>query len=111
MLSLLRPVLTDALRLLLIAGVVVTLGVGIRAFFVPDASDVAVSRAARSRLTRSRHKALAGVCAGVAEYFGWSAGRTRLVYFLFTFLTGVAPGMLLYAALWFLMPSPVAGSD
>ncbi len=40
------------------------------------------------RLTRSRtDKWLAGVCGGIANYFGWDPAIVRLVYILLTFGT------------------------
>jgi phage shock protein C len=46
---------------------------------------------------------LAGVCGGLAEELGWSPGRVRLVWVVATVLTGFS-GVLVYLALWFLMP-------
>ena len=34
------------------------------------------------RLTRSRNKMIAGVCAGIAEYFGWEVTLFRVVFVL-----------------------------
>lgn len=57
------------------------------------------------KFTRSHSdKVLAGVCGGIARYFGWSAGRTRVVYVLLTLLSAAFPGVILYLALWFLAP-------
>lgn len=56
-----------------------------------------------STLTRPRHgKVIAGVCAGLAERFGWSAGLVRLVFLLSCLLPG--PQFILYIVLWVLMP-------
>jgi phage shock protein PspC (stress-responsive transcriptional regulator) len=46
---------------------------------------------------------LAGVCGGMAENLGWSSGRLRAVWVVATIFTAFA-GVLLYLALWFLMP-------
>lgn len=57
------------------------------------------------KFTRSRSdKMIAGVCSGIACYFGWSAGRTRVVYVLLTLLSAGFPGIAIYLALWFLAP-------
>ena len=32
------------------------------------------------KLTRSSNRMIAGVCAGIAEYFGWDATLLRIVY-------------------------------
>ena len=57
------------------------------------------------KLTRSRsEKLIAGVCGGLAQHLGWSADRVRVVYVLFSLLSVAFPGILVYLALWFLMP-------
>ena len=45
----------------------------------------------------------AGICGGLADHLGWSAGRVRFIWVLATVFTGFAGG-LVYLALWFLMP-------
>jgi phage shock protein C len=44
---------------------------------------------------------LVGVCAGLADHFGWSTGLVRLVFIL-TGLFGA--GELVYLILWIVMP-------
>jgi phage shock protein C len=44
---------------------------------------------------------IAGVCAGIARRYGWSAGKVRL---LFVFFGLFGAGELAYVALWVLMP-------
>ncbi|MDQ3760928.1 MAG: PspC domain-containing protein [Actinomycetota bacterium] len=54
-------------------------------------------------LTRPRHgKVIAGVCAGLAERFGWSANGVRLLFVLSCVLPG--PQFVIYLVLWVLMP-------
>ena len=54
-------------------------------------------------LTRPQHdKVIAGVCAGLAERFGMSAGVVRLLFVLSCLLPG--PQFILYLVLWALMP-------
>ncbi|MDR7301775.1 PspC domain-containing protein [Haloactinomyces albus] len=54
-------------------------------------------------LVRPRHEAMiAGVCAGIANRFGWSVGLVRLAFVLSMILPG--PQILLYLGLWILMP-------
>ncbi len=55
------------------------------------------------KLTRSGHKMVAGVCAGIAEYLGWDITITRIVYALATCFTAFA-GVLVYVILWIIMP-------
>lgn len=47
---------------------------------------------------------LAGVLGGIAEYFNLSADRLRLVYLVVSILSAGFPGILVYLALWFLIP-------
>ncbi len=56
------------------------------------------------KLRRSKDRVIAGVCGGLAEKYGWSPDRTRLVYVLVSFFSVAFPGILVYLALWFLMP-------
>ncbi len=44
---------------------------------------------------------IAGVCAGLANYFGWSSQMVR-IGFVFFALFGI--GELVYIVLWILMP-------
>jgi phage shock protein PspC (stress-responsive transcriptional regulator) len=44
---------------------------------------------------------IAGVCAGIAQHYGWSRGTVRLVFVLFGLF---GAGELAYIALWILMP-------
>ena len=58
------------------------------------------------RLTRSRDKMIAGVCAGIAEYFGWEVTLFRVVFVIVSILSVAFPGILVYLVLWVLMPAP-----
>jgi phage shock protein C len=54
-------------------------------------------------LARPRQGAMiAGVCAGLAERFGWNANVVRLIFLLSCLLPG--PQFLVYIALWIVMP-------
>jgi phage shock protein C len=54
-------------------------------------------------LTRPRQGAIiAGVCAGLAERFGWSVFVVRLLFLLSIILPGSQ--VIVYAILWLLMP-------
>lgn len=55
------------------------------------------------RLTKSSNKKIAGVCGGLAEYFGFDYTATRLVYALLSIFTAFA-GVIVYLVLWLLMP-------
>jgi phage shock protein C len=57
----------------------------------------------RPGLKRSRdQRIIAGVCGGIAEWLGWSAGTVRLLYALITLFTGVPA--IVYLVLWVVMP-------
>ncbi len=56
------------------------------------------------RLTRSRDRVLGGVCAGVAEYFGWDPAIVRIAYVILSFLSAAFPGLLVYIIMWVVMP-------
>ena len=40
------------------------------------------------KLTKSNNKMVAGVCAGIAEYFGWEVTIVRIVYAFLTIFFG-----------------------
>ena len=46
---------------------------------------------------------IAGVCAGVADYFGLDKTLIRIIYALLVIFGGA--GILVYLILWLLMPS------
>ena len=52
----------------------------------------------------SAHAMIGGVCAGIAEYFGWSITGTRVAYVLISILSAAFPGILVYVILWLLLP-------
>lgn len=55
-------------------------------------------------LTRPRQgRVIAGVCAGLAERFGWSVFLVRLLFLLSIVIPGSQ--VLVYIVLWILMPS------
>jgi phage shock protein C len=58
------------------------------------------------RLTRSRNKMIAGVCAGIAEYFGWDVTLFRVAFVIASIVSVAFPGILVYVVLWVVMPPP-----
>ena len=57
----------------------------------------------QQRLMRSRTEVIiAGVCGGLAEYFGLDPVIVRLIFVLVTLTTGI--GFILYPLLWLVMP-------
>ncbi|MFD0726005.1 PspC domain-containing protein [Lysobacter brunescens] len=58
-----------------------------------------------STLARSRNdRVLVGVVGGIAARFGWNSTLLRVVYVLGSALSAAFPGILVYLALWLLMP-------
>ena len=57
------------------------------------------------RLTRSDNRLIAGVCAGIAEYLGWSVTMTRVNYVIVSIASVAFPGIIVYLILWLLMPA------
>ncbi|MGI8574172.1 MAG: PspC domain-containing protein [Egibacteraceae bacterium] len=56
------------------------------------------------RLYRSRrHRMIAGVCGGLADYLGWSPTRVRLL----TLLSFLLPGtqVIIYIVMWIVVPN------
>ncbi len=56
------------------------------------------------RLTRSQDEWIAGICGGIAQYFGWDKNLTRIIWLLLTLFTAGFPGIIAYIVLWILMP-------
>ncbi|OGO21104.1 MAG: hypothetical protein A2Y54_00665 [Chloroflexi bacterium RBG_16_51_16] len=59
----------------------------------------------RLKLRRSRKdRIVAGVCGGLAEFFGVSVFWFRLA-FLIALIPGGIPGLLVYGLMWIIVPS------
>ena len=56
------------------------------------------------KLKRSSNKMIAGVCAGIAEYYGWDATIVRLGYVLLALFTGGFPLLIFYIIAALVMP-------
>lgn len=79
----------------------------------PEAHPKAVSGGTQTttqrRLLRSRRdRILAGVCGGIAHYFGADPVLIRVVWVIGTFITGVIPGIVLYFAAIVIVPEDKA---
>ena len=54
---------------------------------------------------RSRdERLLGGVLGGLAKSLGWSPTRVRVAYVLLSVLSAAFPGIVVYIALWIVMP-------
>ena len=56
------------------------------------------------KLTKSPNKMLAGVCAGIAEYFEIDPTLVRVAYAILSVFSTGCPGLLLYLILMAIMP-------
>jgi len=59
---------------------------------------------AKKKLVRSANKVLAGVCGGLAEYFGADATLVRIIYTVLTICCAAFPGILIYLIMLLIMP-------
>jgi len=54
---------------------------------------------------RSRQDSMiGGVCAGIAQHFGWSVTGTRVAYVLLSIFSAAFPGIIVYLILWLVLP-------
>ena len=74
----------------------------IRSFFLIQKQYIMENN---KKLTRASggNRMVAGVCAGIADYFGWDPTLLRIVYVLATIFTAFA-GIIIYIILWIVMP-------
>ena len=72
---------------------------------IPEATEPATVSHGR-RLTRSADdKRLAGICGGIAEYFGVDSTPIRLLWVILSILCGaVIGGVIAYAVAWIVIP-------
>lgn len=56
------------------------------------------------RLLRSNNRVIAGVCAGIAEYFDVDPTLVRIIYALVSMSSAGFPGLLVYLILMIIMP-------
>jgi phage shock protein C len=58
------------------------------------------------KLMRSRaEKKIAGICAGLAQYFDLDVILVRILCIFLTLATGVCPGIATYLLAWIIVPS------
>jgi phage shock protein C len=56
-------------------------------------------------LRRSRsNRMIAGVVAGLAQYFGMDVSLARVLYVLISIFSAAFPGILVYLILWIVVP-------
>lgn len=52
----------------------------------------------------NRHRMLAGVCGGIADWLGWDVTLVRILYILLSIFSAAFPGIIVYLILWIIMP-------
>src|SRR5437016_13815444 len=58
------------------------------------------------KLLRSRaEKKIAGICAGLAQYFDLDVSAVRILCFFITLVSGVCPGIVTYLLAWIIVPA------
>ena len=55
-------------------------------------------------LKKGQNKVFAGVCSGLAEYFGLDVTLVRVLYAVLTVCSAAFPGVLIYLILMLIMP-------
>ena len=62
----------------------------------------------RAPLRRSQsNRMIAGVVAGLAEYFGIDVTLARVIFVVGSVVSAAFPGMIVYALLWLIIPEDV----
>jgi phage shock protein PspC (stress-responsive transcriptional regulator) len=51
-----------------------------------------------------RHRKIAGVCGGLAEWLGWDPTVVRVLYVVVSVFSAAFPGILVYLVLWAVVP-------
>ena len=89
----------------IIGGLIVYLAAWV---IIPE-GETDVAMPASSRLTRSAtDKKIAGVCGGMAEYFGVDATPIRLLWVVLSIFCGaVIGGVIAYLIAWLIIPRPI----
>jgi phage shock protein C len=59
---------------------------------------------APKKLMRSAERKIAGVCAGLAQYFNLDVSVMRILCFFITLATGICPGVVTFLLAWMIIP-------
>ncbi len=52
----------------------------------------------------NKHRIIAGVCGGIADWLGWDPTLVRVGYVLLSVLSAAFPGIIVYIVLWIIAP-------
>jgi phage shock protein C len=73
--------------------------------FCSYCGNVVGIRPTPGKLMRSHaERKIAGVCAGLAQYFDLDVSLVRILCFFITLATGVCPGVVTYLLAWIIIP-------
>jgi phage shock protein C len=73
--------------------------------FCSYCGNVVGIRPTPGKLMRSHaEKKIAGVCAGLGQYFDLDVSLVRILCFFITLATGVCPGVVTYLLAWIIIP-------
>jgi phage shock protein C len=72
--------------------------------FCPYCGTVLGQMPAPKKLMRSRQRTIAGVCAGMAHYLDLDVSLVRVIWVVVTILSGIFPGVVVYALAWVIVP-------
>ena len=66
---------------------------------------VGIAPTSKKLMRPSGERKIAGVCAGVAQYFDLDVSIVRILCFFITLATGICPGVVTYLLAWTIVPS------
>jgi len=52
----------------------------------------------------NKHRIIAGVCGGIADWLGWSPTVVRIAYVLLSICSAAFPGIIVYIVIWIVAP-------
>jgi len=75
-------------------------------FIFARRSNMAKTKISRKgkKLLRSNNRMIAGVCAGIGEYFDIDPTLVRLLWVAVVIFTGFFPGVIAYIVAWIIIP-------
>ena len=63
----------------------------------------------RPLVRSSRHRLVAGICGGIADWLGWDPTLVRVLYVVGSVVSAAFPGTIVYLILWVVMPKSSGG--
>ncbi len=66
--------------------------------------DVQLTNQVKCFCRSKSNRMIAGVCGGIAEYFGLDPSLVRVGYVVISVFSAAFPGIIIYLAAWLIMP-------